>query len=87
MRTESETSGPGAPGKTVYDSTSGAPPDAASQSAAAMIGEPITIIMSPSGVIEKVEGMSRIMEKVMAGQNAGAGLLGFDLRQSFSERA
>src|SRR5206468_9979655 len=61
VRMETETNASGAPLKTVYDSASGgAPTDPAAQGMAAVIGQPITLVMLPSGAVEKVEGMSQI---------------------------
>jgi hypothetical protein len=86
---ESESNAPGAPPKTVYDSASGiAPTDPAAQGLAAIIGQPITFVMLPSGAAEKVEGMNQIMEKVLGGQPgaaAGAAAAGLDLRRMFSD--
>jgi hypothetical protein len=57
-------------GKMVFDSTSPdkpADPVSAAMGAtmSAMIGESITIVLAPTGTVTKVEGMSRIFDKVM----------------------
>jgi uncharacterized protein DUF6263 len=61
-------------GKIAFDSTSTAKTDdpmtaAVAAPMRAMIGESITLVMQPTGKIVKLEGMSRIFDKVMAGMS------------------
>ena len=57
-------------GSTVFDSTSPAkpdqPPSPVDSVMSAMIGESITLVLAPDGKVSKVEGMSRIMDKMFA---------------------
>ena len=62
-------------GSLAFDSVSAAQPDDPTTAAMAtpmlaMIGESITVVMQPTGKIVKLEGMSRIFEKVMASMPA-----------------
>jgi hypothetical protein len=57
-------------GKTVFDSGAGDKPTdpvgaAIGTTMSAMIGESITIVLQPTGAVTRVEGMSRILDKVM----------------------
>ena len=71
-------------GNFVYDST--APQNNADPMVAqvagmmgALVGESITIVMMPTGAIQKFEGMTRIMQKVQQSpQAAGMGMAGLD---------
>ncbi|HYN06008.1 MAG TPA: DUF6263 family protein [Vicinamibacterales bacterium] len=70
-------------GTFVYDSTQPPDPNAneiiaqIAASMGAMIGESITLMMSPNGAIQKIEGMSAIMEKLKKTAPSGAmGALG-----------
>jgi hypothetical protein len=55
----------------------------------AMVGEPITVVAAPTGRIEKVEGMSAVMEKVLKKlpQNPGSGPIMDALKNSLSDEA
>jgi Family of unknown function (DUF6263) len=62
-------------GRTVFDSTSKdsdptATPLSQTMSAAysAMIGQPLTMVVSPRGTVQKIEGMARLMERVLNAQ-------------------
>jgi hypothetical protein len=80
-------------GRVVVDSTSPAPstanPMAAmmAKSFSALVGSPITIVIAADGAVERVEGASRIMEKVMAaaGSDAAAGPPAQVLKSMFSD--
>jgi hypothetical protein len=57
-------------GKTVFDSAAADKPTdlvgaTIGTTMSAMIGESITIVMLPTGAVTRVEGMSRILDKVM----------------------
>jgi len=85
VRGDIEMSGLGTPGtKTSFDSANGAATDPAAQTAMAIVGVPITLIMSPTGEVEKVEGMAQVMQKLSAGMPPAAA--GF-LTQGFSDEA
>lgn len=62
-------------GRTVFDSASKdsdptATPLSQTMSAAysAMIGQPLTMVVSPRGAVQKIEGMARLMERVLNAQ-------------------
>ena len=62
-------------GKSVFDSSSKdidptAHPLSKTMSAAysAMIGQPLTMVVSPRGTVQKIEGMARLMERVLNAQ-------------------
>jgi Family of unknown function (DUF6263) len=63
-------------GKSVFDSASNAsaptPTDPMSKTMSAaysaMIGQPLTMVVSPSGAVQKIEGMARLMERVLNAQ-------------------
>ena len=62
-------------GRTVFDSASKdsdptATPLSQTMSAAysAMIGQPLTMVVSPRGTVQKIEGMARLMERVLNAQ-------------------
>jgi len=63
-------------GNTVFDSASkesdptGANPLSKTMTAAysAMIGQPLTMVVSPTGTVQKIEGMARLMERVLNAQ-------------------
>jgi hypothetical protein len=83
-------------GKMVFDSTAPSSNEAANPFSqilsgmySTMIGQSITVVTSPTGAIQKIEGMARLMEnmlKNMPQAPAGASLLD-DLRKSFSDDA
>jgi len=85
----------GPTGRTVFDTATNdnAARDPLSQGLSAvysaMIGESVTIVTSPTGVVRKIDGMTRIFEKMMAAQPGGpipAGALE-GLKNSFSDEA
>jgi uncharacterized protein DUF6263 len=83
-------------GKMVFDSTATSSNEAANPFSqilsgmySAMIGQSITVVTSPTGAIQKIEGMARLMDnmlKNMPQAPAGASLLD-DLRKTFSDDA
>jgi Family of unknown function (DUF6263) len=50
--------------KVVFDSAADKPSDPLGMAMAAMIGESITLVAAPTGHVTRVEGMSRILEKM-----------------------
>jgi hypothetical protein len=56
---------------------------------AAMIGEPVTLVLSPQGDVQKVEGLARIVEKMMQSlpQDPGGSAVTANLQQNFGEDA
>jgi hypothetical protein len=55
----------------------------------ALVGSPITVVMAADGAVEKVEGASRIMDKIVAaaGSDAAAGPAAQLLKSMFSDEA
>jgi hypothetical protein len=81
-------------GKFVYDTaapSSSANPMAQSMGRVlgAMVGESITVVTTADGSVRKVEGASRIMEKVVKGlpQDPGAAAIAQSLKSSLSDEA
>jgi hypothetical protein len=55
----------GATGKAVFDTANGDKASTPDQMAvASVVGEPITILMSSNGAVQKVDGMSRVLDKL-----------------------
>jgi hypothetical protein len=79
-------------GEVTYDSA--APPPAGSnamadmigKSVGAMVGEAITMVVAPNGKVGKIDGLSRVAEKVKAA-TPGAGAPGMNTDSFFSEDA
>jgi hypothetical protein len=64
-------------GKSSFDSTSTIPVDAGDQSGRmlfaafnAMLGQPITMVVSPQGAVVKIDGMGRLLERILNAQPA-----------------
>jgi hypothetical protein len=76
IRGDIEINAPGAPiGKTSFDTAGGAA-DSGPAAMAGLLNVPITVVMLPSGAVEKVEGMAKILQTVTAGiPGASAGIL------------
>ncbi len=81
-------------GKTVFDSAAAdtaadsGPPELRA-TLAAMLGEPITITMAPTGAVIKVEGLSRIVDKMMKTipQGGAAALFVSQLKAGMTDEA
>jgi len=82
-------------GRMVFDSASPAPAPtdpmstAMAKSFSALVGAPVTIVIAADGAVQKVEGASRIMEKIVAGigSDAAAGPVEQILKSMFSDEA
>jgi hypothetical protein len=83
-------------GTMVYDSTAPDPKAASDPAmgamaklAGAMIGETITVVMTPTGAVHKIEGMSRIAEKIVKEfpQDPSAGGMMQALKTTLSDEA
>jgi hypothetical protein len=82
-------------GRMVFDSASPAPSStdpmstAMAKSFSALIGAPVTIVIAADGAVQKVEGASRIVQKIVAGMgsDAAAGPVEQILGSMFSDEA
>ena len=81
-------------GSMAFDSASAAPGgdpmnQAMGKIMSATIGEPFTLVMSAAGAVQKVEGFSRIFDKMLKSvpQEAGGAATMTAVRQSFSDEA
>jgi hypothetical protein len=81
-------------GKTVFDSSAADAPANASKPSiattmAALVGESITVVVLPNGTVTKVEGMSRLLDKMTntLGQNPMAAQVAGQLRATMSDDA